>query len=136
MTEKQQKFADYYIQLGNATAAALKAGYSEKNVGENAAKTLKNPKISAYISERLEEMAKQRVADATEVLEFYTSVMRGQVRDQFGLDASLADRLKAGDALMKRWAAGGYKYGESRKEMDALSKALKEEAERMQNNAD
>lgn len=133
MTEKQQKFADYYIQLGNATAAALKAGYSEKNVGENAAKTLKNPKVSAYISERLEEMAKQRVADATEVLEFYTSVMRGQVRDQFGLDASLADRLKAGDALMKRWAAGGYKYGESRKEMDALSKALKEEAERMQN---
>lgn len=133
MTEKQQRFADYYIQSGNATEAALKAGYSEKNVGENAAKTLKNPKISAYISERLEEMAKQRVADATEVLEFYTSVMRGQVRDQFGLDASLADRLKAGDALMKRWAAGGYKYGESKKEMDALSKALMEEAERMQN---
>ena len=133
MTEKQQRFADYYIQSGNATEAALKAGYSEKNVGENAAKTLKNPKISAYISERLEEMAKQRVADATEVLEFYTSVMRGQVRDQFGLDASLADRLKAGDALMKRWAAGGYKYGESKKEMDALSKALMEEAERIQN---
>lgn len=133
LTPKQQAFADYYIECGNATEAAKRAGYSENNVGENAAKTLKNPNVSAYIAERMEEQARRRVADANEVIEFYTAVMRGEVKDQFGLDASLSDRLKAGDSLMKRYMAGGYKYGETKREEDPLSKALREEAERMQN---
>ena len=133
LTPKQQAFADYYIECGNATEAAKRAGYSENNVGENAAKTLKNPNVSAYIAERMEEQARKRVADANEVIEFYTAVMRGEVKDQFGLDASLSDRLKAGDSIMKRYMAGGYKYGETKREEDPLSKALREEAERMQN---
>ena len=133
LTPKQQAFADYYIECGNATEAAKRAGYSENNVGENAAKTLKNPNVSAYIAERMEEQERKRVADANEVIEFYTAVMRGEVKDQFGLDASLSDRLKAGDSLMKRYMAGGYKYGETKREEDPLSKALREEAERMQN---
>ena len=136
LTPKQQAFADYYIECGNATEAAKRAGYSENNVGENAAKTLKNPNVSAYIAERMEEQARKRVADANEVIEFYTAVMRGEVKDQFGLDASLSDRLKAGDSLMKRYMAGGYKYGETKREEDPLSKALREEAERMQADAD
>ncbi len=136
LTPKQQAFADYYIECGNATEAAKRAGYSENNVGENAAKTLKNPNVSAYIAERMEEQARKRVADANEVIEFYTAVMRGEVKDQFGLDASLSDRLKAGDSLMKRYMAGGYKYGETKREEDPLSKALREEAERMQNETD
>lgn len=136
LTPKQQAFADYYIECGNATEAAKRAGYSENNVGENAAKTLKNPNVSAYIAERMEEQAKKRVADANEVIEFYTAVMRGEVKDQFGLDASLSDRLKAGDSLMKRYMAGGYKYCETKREEDPLSKALREEAERMQADAD
>ena len=136
LTPKQQAFADYYIECGNATEAAKRAGYSENNVGENAAKTLKSPNVSAYIAERMEEQARKRVADANEVIEFYTAVMRGEVKDQFGLDASLSDRLKAGDSLMKRYMAGGYKYGETKREEDPLSKALREEAERMQNEAD
>ena len=136
LTPKQQAFADYYIECGNATEAAKRAGYSENNVGENAAKTLKNPNVSAYIAERMEEQARKRVADANEVIEFYTAVMRGEVKDQFGLDASLSDRLKAGDSLMKRYMAGGYKYGETKREEDPLSKALREEAERMQTDAD
>lgn len=133
LTPKQQAFADYYIECGNATEAAKRAGYSENNVGENAAKTLKSPNVSAYIAERMEEQARKRVADANEVIEFYTAVMRGEVKDQFGLDASLSDRLKAGDSLMKRYMAGGYKYGETNREEDPLSKALREEAERMKN---
>lgn len=136
LTPKQQAFADYYIECGNATEAAKRAGYSENNVGENAAKTLKSPNVSAYIAERMEEQARKRVADANEVIEFYTAVMRGEVKDQFGLDASLSDRLKAGDSLMKRYMAGGYKYGETKREEDSLSKALREEAERMQNETD
>ena len=104
LNERQKAFADYYIQTGNATEAAIKAGYSEKTARSIGAENLTKPDISAYIRERLDEHSNKRVADANEVIEFYTAVMRGEVKDQFGLDASLSDRLKAGDALMKRYA--------------------------------
>ena len=104
LNERQKAFADYYIQTGNATEAAIKAGYSEKTAYSIGNENLKKPEISAYIGERMAEQCEKRVADANEVIEFYTAVMRGEVKDQFGLDASLSDRLKAGDALMKRYA--------------------------------
>ena len=104
LNERQKAFADYYIQTGNATEAAIKAGYSEKTAYSIGNENLKKPEISAYIGERMAEQGEKRVADANEVIEFYTAVMRGEVKDQFGLDASLSDRLKAGDALMKRYA--------------------------------
>lgn len=104
LNERQKAFADYYIQTGNATEAAIKAGYSEKTAYSIGNENLKKPEISAYIGERMEEQGEKRVADANEVIEFYTAVMRGEIKDQFGLDASLSDRLKAGDALMKRYA--------------------------------
>lgn len=130
---KQQAFADYYIECGNATEAAKRAGYSEATARQIGTENLSKPSISEYIAARMEEQAKKRVADANEVIEFFTAVMRGEVKDQFGLEASLSDRLKAGDSLMKRYMAGGYKYGETKREEDPLSKALREEAERMQN---
>lgn len=133
MTPKQKAFADYYIQTGNATEAARKAGYSEKNVGENAAKTLRNPKVATYIAERMEKQDRSRVADANEVIEFYTAVMRGEVKDQFGLEASLADRLKAGDSLMKRYAASADRNKGAMEKLDGLLKefqdAIKSEAD-------
>lgn len=104
LNERQKAFADYYIQTGNATEAAIKAGYSKKTAYSIGNENLKKPEISAYIGGRMVEQGEKRVADANEVIEFYTAVMRGEVKDQFGLDASLSDRLKAGDALMKRYA--------------------------------
>ena len=136
LTPKQQAFADYYIECGNATEAAVKAGYSPDSARQIGTENLSKPSISEYIAERMEQQNRKRVADANEVIEFYTAVMRGEVKDQFGLDASLSDRLKAGDSLMKRYMAGGYKYGETKREEDPLSKALREEAERMQADAD
>lgn len=129
LTPKQQAFADYYIELGNATEAARRAGYSEKNVGENAAKVLKNPNVSAYIKSRMDEQSKERVADANEVIEFYTAVMRGEIKDQFGLDASLADRLKAGDSLMKRYAVGSERNKNTMEKLDNLLREFKNAVE-------
>lgn len=104
LTPKQKKFADYYIKLGNATEAARRAGYATKYLNTNAPRLLQNTAISQYIQERLTPKEEQRIADADEVIAFYTAVMRGEVKDQFGLDASLSDRLKAGAELMKRHA--------------------------------
>lgn len=131
LTPKQLAFADYYIECGNATEAAKRAGYSEKTARNIGHENLTKPDISAYIAECMAEAAKKRVADANEVIEFFTAVMRGEVKDQFGLDASVSDRLKAGDSLMKRYSVGGGKQAPVRKEDDPLTKALKEEAKRL-----
>lgn len=125
MTPKQKKFCEYYIQSGNATDAARKAGYSEKTARAIGNENLTKPDIQAYIHKRMGDQDKNLVADADEVLRFYSAVMRGEVKDQFGLDASLTDRLKAGDSLMKRYAAGGAKKNEA--EDDPITKSLKED---------
>ena len=105
LTPKQKAFADYYIECGNSTEAARKAGYSAKASRFIGSENLTKPNISAYIAARMQAQNEARVASADEVLQFFSSVMRGEVKDQFGLDAALSDRLNAGKELMKRYAA-------------------------------
>ena len=137
LTPKQKDFCEYYLQTGNAAEAARKAGYSEKTARVIGPENLSKPAISEYITKRRAEMDKALIADSDEVLRFYSAVMRGEVKDQFGLEASLSDRLKAGDSLMKRFAAAGYKSTTERTE-DPLTKSLIEEAQRLEgeDNAD
>ncbi|HEM3611855.1 TPA: terminase small subunit [Streptococcus suis] len=114
LTIKQQRFADEYIICGNATEAAIKAGYSGKYANTNASKLLQNTTIKAYIDERLEELKSEKVADQQEVLEYLTSVMRGQTQEQtlcsigelgqqvIDIDVGAKDRIKAAELLGKR----------------------------------
>ena len=84
MTEKQQKFADEYIISLNATQAYKKAYPNvkrDKVAQVNGSRLLSNAIIKAYIDERLEELKSERIADQQEVLEFLTSVMRGEVTE-------------------------------------------------------
>lgn len=103
LTTKQKAFADYYIETANASESARRAGYSQKTAPAIGAENLRKPQIKAYIAERMEKTDKKRVADADEVIAFYSAVMRGEVKDAFGLDPSLSDRIKAGENLMKRY---------------------------------
>ena len=136
LTPRQKDFCEYYLQTGNAAEAARLAGYSKNSAQQIGAENLLKPVISEYITRRREEMDKALIADSNEVLRFYSAVMRGEVKDQFGLDASLSDRLKAGDSLMKRYSSPDYKNTSEQMAEDPLTKALKEEAERMEGNAD
>ena len=95
LTPKQRAFADYYIEIGNATEAARRAGYKGKNLNRIASENLSKLDIKQYIDERL--------AKGEEVLQYLTRVMRGEEKDQFGLDASLQDRTKAAELLGKRY---------------------------------
>ena len=101
LTEKQKRFIDYYIETANATESAIRAGYSEKtarNIGcENLAK------LNTFIKSKLEAKEKERIASQDEVLEFLTRVIRGEELDQFGLDASLRDRLESAKLLGQRY---------------------------------
>ena len=122
LTPKQQAFADYYLELGNATEASIRAGYSKKNAGNNADKLLKNTKIKAYIDERLSQISSKRIATIDEVMQFYTNVLRGEEKDQFGLDVSVADRIRAGQELIKRLAVSDSSSKDSSNEnMTALA---------------
>ena len=78
MNAKQKRFCDEYLIDCNATHAAIRAGYSEKSAGRNADRMMKNDEIKAYIEEQLERIHNEKTADVQEVLEYLTSVLRGE----------------------------------------------------------
>lgn len=120
LTMKQQRFADSYIETGNATQSYIDAGYkaSKRDVAEaNARKLLANYSVKNYIENRMKQIQQDSIASQEEVLQYLTKVMRGEEKDQFGLDASLQDRTKCAELLGKRYGtfvekkeiSGGYK---------------------------
>ncbi|MDU2725368.1 MAG: terminase small subunit [Enterococcus faecalis] len=116
MTEKQKRFCDFYIETGNAKEAAIRAGYSEKTAKQIGQENLTKPDLRAYIDERLAELKNERTADAQEVLEYLTAVMRGEYKEATligvgegaqavaDIDVGAKDRLKAAELLGKRHA--------------------------------
>ncbi len=100
LTPKQKAFADNYIELGNATEAARRAGYKQPHV--QGAQNLEKLRIREYIKQRTAPTEQKRIASGDEVLQFFTRVMNGEEKDAFGLDASLDTKIKAAVELAKR----------------------------------
>ena len=103
LTEKQRRFADYYIETGNAAEAARRAGYKPKTARTVGAENLTKPHISEYMRKRLETMDAARIADAQEVLEFFSRILRGQETEPDGTQPSLDVRMDAARALLRRF---------------------------------
>ncbi len=113
LSPKQEKFIDAYIELGNATEAAKKAGYkckSDKAYGVIGAENL--VKLSIFIKDRLEDAKNSRIADIVEVMEFLTAVLRGEVTETLfnpvtGLKEDVATnvrtRIDAAKEILKRY---------------------------------
>lgn len=101
LTEMQKRFIDYYIEFADAKRAAIEAGYSEKTAKQIGSENLS--KLDRFIKVRLKQKEQTRIASQDEVLEYLTKVMRGEIKDQFDLDASLQDRTKCAELLGKRW---------------------------------
>ena len=119
LTIKQQRFADEYIISGNATAAYKLAYPSVKKdsaARANSSKLLTNTNVSEYIEERMEELRSEKVADQQEILEFLTSVVRGEQTEQTLIGMGMGEqgvtdieiaanqRIKAAELLGKRYA--------------------------------
>lgn len=102
----EQKFVTNYIRAGNATEAVRMIpelqNEPEKRQYQLARSFMQRPKIKAEIGRVMEELKKESVATADEVMQFFTAVMRGEVKDQFGLDATLSDRTRAAQEIAKR----------------------------------
>ena len=105
LTPRQKAFCKYYVELGNATQAGIKAGYSEKTVAAQTSRLLTNLKIQKEITRIQKPLVKadeKHIATAQEVMQFFTDMMQGKIKDQFGLDASNSDKIKAAQEIAKR----------------------------------
>lgn len=110
LTQKQRRFIDEYIISGNATQAAIKAGYSKKTARKIGQENLTKPDIKATIEKRNAEIQSEKTADMTEVMEYLTSVMRGEQTESVAtskgvysnVEVSAKDRIKAAELIGKR----------------------------------
>ena len=107
LTVKEHKFINALLREGDVGLAAQEAGYviKEPTMPRYISKgrsLLKKPYIYEELQYRLDEIEKDAIADATEILNYFTKVMRGEVTDQFGLEAPLSERTNAAKELAKR----------------------------------
>lgn len=65
LTEKQQRFADFYCAEPNATKAAEAAGYSPRTAYSQGQRLLKNVEVKKYIRDQLEAAADERILSVT-----------------------------------------------------------------------
>ena len=105
LTEKQKRFADYFIETGNASQSAVKAGYSKKYSNTNANKLLQNTTIKNYIDEKLEEISSKRIASANEVMELLTSAARGELEEEVVVVESVGDYCSEAKVIKKQIGA-------------------------------
>lgn len=102
LTPKEAKFIDEYIATGNGRQSVINAGYQCKAHAQKAQNLLNKGYITEEINYRLELAKNESIADATEIMQYFTDVMRGKITDQFGLEAPLSERTKAAQELAKR----------------------------------
>lgn len=119
LTEKQRRFVDYYVETGNASEAARRAGYAEKAAYRTGSENLRKPQVKAAIDARLKELEDKRIAKTDEVMQFLTSTLRGEVKEErvvvegtgegrsdariIKVQVSARDRLEAAKSLLKRY---------------------------------
>lgn len=115
LNDRQKRFCDEYLIDCNATQAAIRAGYSPKTAKQIGQRLLTIVDLKTYIDDRLAQLRSEKTADAQEVLEYLTSVMRGEHKEQTlvlcgdgmqeieDIDVSARDRLKAAELIGKRY---------------------------------
>jgi len=118
VNERQRRFADEYIRTGNITQSYLNAYQhvkKENTAATNGSTLLRNPKVKAYIDKRLDELKKESIAEQDEILQFLTSVVRGEITEEIPVgmgegyqelkdkEPYLKDRIKAAEMLGKRY---------------------------------
>lgn len=105
MNEKHKRFADYYIETLDI-AGSYKKVYGDLTTevaSVNGCRLLKNANVKEYIEKNLKNKDNERIASQDEVLEFLTKTMRGEVKDQLGLETPVKERVRSAELLGKRY---------------------------------
>lgn len=115
MNARQKRFCDEYLIDCNATQAAIRTGYSPKTAYSNGQRLLKNAEVKSRIDELLEQLHSEKTADAQEIMEYLTKVVRGESQSDVlslcgdGCQKVIKkppdekERLKAAELLGKRY---------------------------------
>ena len=111
LTPKESAFINVYLKTEDCAKAAEEAGYSVREHFKNKTaqyyKKGQNLLAKDYISDeiawRWKQMQSANIASAEEVMQYLTRVMRGEEKDQFDIDASIADRTAAAKELNRRF---------------------------------
>lgn len=105
LSARELRFVEEYIVTLNVIQSYINAGYplNENNemTSRHAYKLLHKKNVQDEIQRRQAEIHCAAILSATELLELYTKIAKGEVQDQFGLDASLKDRIAAMKELAK-----------------------------------
>lgn len=104
MTEKQKRFCDEYLIDLNATQAAIRAGYSEKTAYSVGNENLRKPELKTYIDEQLVRIQSEKIADATEVMEYLTRVVRGDETEEIPVVEGCGDGISEARIIVKHLA--------------------------------
>lgn len=91
LTIKQQAFADYYIETGNATQSAIRAKYSEKTAGQMGAENLRKPQIQEYIKQRTEQIKNDRLVSLEDAMALLSDIAN---RKEVKSHSKIIDNLK------------------------------------------
>lgn len=110
LSPKEDRFITLYIKYADGQQAAKEAGYTVRETIKNkdaqytrrANQLLSKDYIKDEIAYRMEEYRDSQIADTKEVLMYLTRVMRGEEKDQFGLDVGISDRTAAAKELNRR----------------------------------
>ena len=105
LTPKQKAFAEYYIETGNATESAIKAGYSKKTARVIGQENLLKPALKSSIDEKMKELEDQRIAKADEVLKYLTRVIRGEETEQVVVTENIGDFMSEARVVNKELSA-------------------------------
>lgn len=90
LKEKQEKFCTEYLACGNATEAALRAGYSPKNARFMASENLTKPNIQKRINELRQQAASSKVLSYQEKREWIADRLRDP-EERSDIKAKLVD---------------------------------------------
>lgn len=85
LTLKEEKFCRKFVECGNMSESYRSAGYkysSNEDSSSRGRQLFMKPHIKKYISQLLDEYRTDAIADAQEVLEYLTSVMRGNMNEE------------------------------------------------------
>lgn len=104
MTEKQKIFCDEYLKDLNATRA-YKVAYPNVKKDEVAkasgSRLLTNVNLKSYIETQLEALHNERTADVQEIMEYLTSVLRGESTGEEIVTEFMGDGMSEARAITK-----------------------------------
>lgn len=134
LTVKQKKFADEYIKTGNATQAAIEAGYSKKTARFIGQENLTKPNIKCYVDEQMQKIESHKIMDAKEALEGITSIARGEMTttgytnkgEMIEIPPTITERHRAYESILKRFPLSDLEKSQIKR---AQAEAIKAEAE-------